>query len=67
MDKEYVLLAKEAKEKWETKLSYRNFYHKTEWIQVVCGDNYKPFFKYPKERLIKVEDLTDIIRLRDPS
>jgi glycine/D-amino acid oxidase-like deaminating enzyme len=66
MDEEYVSLAKEAKEQWETKLPYRNFYRKTGWIQVVRGDNYKPFFKYPEERSIKVEDLTDMVRSRGP-
>jgi glycine/D-amino acid oxidase-like deaminating enzyme len=66
MDEEYVSLAEEAKEKWETKLPYRNFYRKTGWIQVVRGDNYKPFFKYPEERLIKVEDLSDMVRSRHP-
>ena len=66
MDQEYVSLADEAKENWETKLPYRNFYRKTGWIQVVRGDNYKPFFKYPEERLIKVEDLSDMVHSRDP-
>ena len=65
IDEEYVSLAKEAKEKQETKLPYYNFYRKTRWIQVVRGDNYKPFFKYPEERSIKVEDLIDIVRSRD--
>jgi sarcosine oxidase / L-pipecolate oxidase len=65
-DEGYVSLAEEAKGKWETELPYRNFYRKTGWIQVVRGDNYKPFFKYPEERSIKVEDLSDMVRSRDP-
>ncbi|KAF1962895.1 FAD dependent oxidoreductase [Byssothecium circinans] len=63
MDNEYVLLAEEAKKKWETELPYRNFYRRTGWVQVVRGGNYVPF--HLEERLIKAEDLSHMVRSRD--
>lgn len=64
VDNEYVLLAEEAKKKWETELPYRNFYRRTGWVQVVRGDNYVPF--HSGERSIKAEDLSHMVHSRDP-
>ena len=63
MDKEYVLLAEEAKKKWETELPYCNFYRRTGWIQEVRGGNYVPF--HLGERLIKADDLSHMVRSRN--
>lgn len=63
-DEEYVPLAKEAKEKWQTERPYCNFYRQTGWIQAVRGGNYKPF--HSEERPIKAEDLSDMVHSRDP-
>jgi glycine/D-amino acid oxidase-like deaminating enzyme len=64
MDEEYVPLAEESEQKWQTEHPYRKFYRRTGWIQVVCGGSYKPF--HSKERSIKAEDLSDMVRSRDP-
>ena len=64
IDKNYILLAEEAKKRWESELPYCNFYRRTGWIQEVRGDNYVPF--HPGERLIKVEDLSRMVRSRIP-
>lgn len=64
IDKNYILLAEEAKKRWESELPYCNFYRRTGWIQEVRGDNYVPF--HTGERLIKVEDLSRMVRSRIP-
>lgn len=64
MDKEYALLAEEAKKKWETELPYQTFYRRTRWIQEVRGGNYVPF--HLGERLIEADDLSHMVRSRDP-
>ena len=64
MDKDYVLLAEEAKKKWETELPYCNFYRRTGWIQEVRGSCYVPF--HAGERLIKPEDVSHMVRSRHP-
>lgn len=65
-DHDYVLLAQEAKQKWETELPYRKFYRRTGWVQVVRGE-YAPFFTYPKERLIQQSELSCIVSSKEPS
>ena len=64
MDKEYAMLAEEAKKKWETELPYYSFYRRTGWIQEVRGGNYVPF--HPGERLITAEDLSHMVRSQNP-
>lgn len=65
MDEEYVPLAEESKQKWRTKRPYCKFYRPNiGWVQAVRGDSYKPF--HSKERSIKAEDLSDMVRSRDP-
>lgn len=64
MDKEYAMLAEEAKKKWETELPYNSFYRQTGWIQEVSRGDYVPF--HPGERLITAEDLSRMVRSQSP-
>jgi sarcosine oxidase/L-pipecolate oxidase len=64
IDEEYVPLAKEAEEKWQTERPFCNFYRRTRWIQAVHRGSYKPF--HLGERSIKAENLSDMVYSRDP-
>ena len=64
LDKEYTLLAGEAKQKWETELPYYKFYCRTGWVQEVRRGNYVPFHR--GERLIKAEDVSHMVHSRNP-
>ncbi|KAL9084481.1 MAG: hypothetical protein Q9165_008054 [Trypethelium subeluteriae] len=63
MDKEYVLLAEEAKKRWESAFPYYNFYRRTGWVQEVHRGTYVPF--HSGERSVKAEDLSHMVHSRD--
>ena len=64
-DQGYVTLATEADEKFNVDPLYSKFYRRTGWIQVVRGNDYKPF--HSGEQLIDVEDLSTMNHLKSSS
>lgn len=56
-DKDYVAFAERAMKTWEEATPYRNFFHRTAWVQTINENSCRSMMKGPKDRLISVQEL----------
>ena len=60
-DKDYITFAEQAMRIWEEVIPYRNFFHRTLWVQVINENKDRNLFKGPRDRLISTQELVHMI------
>ena len=60
-DKDYVAFAEQAMRMWEEVAPYRNFFHRTSWVQVISENSYRSVMKGPKDRVISTQELLQMV------
>ncbi|KAL9099278.1 MAG: hypothetical protein Q9163_005201 [Psora crenata] len=60
-DKDYVAFAEQAMRMWEEVVPYRNYFHRTSWVQVIGENSEGRIMKGPKDRLISTHELVHIV------
>ena len=60
-DKDYVAFAEQAMRMWEEAVPYRNFFHRTSWVQVIGENSDRRIMKGPKDRLISTNQLVHMV------
>lgn len=60
-DKDYVVFAEQAMRMWKEAAPYRNFFHRTSWVQVIRENSYRSKMKGPKDRLISTQELLQMV------
>lgn len=66
-DRDYVAFAEQAMRMWENAAPYRNFFHRTSWVQVISENSCRSVMKGPKDQMISTHELLQMVGSHESS